>query len=33
MMRASHILLGLSVALVAGQPAHALFGQHKRMAD
>jgi len=33
MMRASHLLLGLSVALVAGQPAHALFGQHKRMAE
>jgi len=33
MMRKPTILLGLSVALVAGQPAHALFGQKKRMAD
>jgi len=33
MMRNSTILLGLSVALVACQPAYALFGQKKRMAD
>jgi len=33
MMRTSTILLGLSVTLVAGQPAHALFGSKKRMAE
>jgi len=33
MMRKSAILLGLSVALVAAAPAHALFGSKKRMAE
>ena len=33
MMRKSAILLGLSVALVATAPAHALFGSKKRMAE
>jgi len=33
MMRKSSILLGLSVALVVCQPAHALFGSKKRMAE
>lgn len=33
MMRASNILLGLSVALVATTPAYALFGKTKQMAQ
>lgn len=33
MMRTSGILLGLSVALVATAPAHALFGSKKQMAQ
>jgi len=33
MMRKSAILIGLSVALVATAPAHALFGQKKKLAE